>query len=100
MAKKDQIYCSKCKTHTETENEDWDQERRLLSGDCTDCGKMKVTFVNEKGYFKKKSSKELVTARIQRKERTLNRKAKKLGREILDADKKVQKKVRGLLNEA
>ena len=95
-----EIYCSKCKAYTDNENEEWDQERRLLSGDCIKCGKTKITFVNEEGYFKKKSANQKATARIKRKERTLNKKAKKLGREILDADKKVRRNVRKYLAEA
>ena len=94
------IYCSRCKTYTNTDNEEWDEERRLLTGDCTDCGKTKVTFTNVKGSFQKKSAKELATNRIKRKERTLNRKAKELGREILNSDKKVLQCVKKCLNEA
>ena len=95
------FYCIKCKTYTETrDDEDWDEERRMLYGSCENCGKTKVTFTNAKGTFRKKSAKELVTVRIQRKERTFNRKAKKLGREILDADKSVQKDVRKYLKDA
>lgn len=94
------FYCSRCKTHTNTENEEWDEGRRLLSGDCVDCGKTKATFTNAKGSFQKKSAKELASNRLKRKERTRNRKAKELGREIMDADKKVQQCVRKCLNEA
>jgi hypothetical protein len=94
------FYCLKCKAHTETqEDEDWDQERRILFGSCAVCGKTKVTFTNASGTFRKKSAKELATARIQRKERTFNRKAKKLGRQILDADKRVQRSVRKTLKD-
>ena len=94
------IYCSRCKTYTNTDNEEWDEKCRLLTGDCTDCGKTKVTFTNAKGSFQKKSAKELATNRIKRKERTLNRKAKELGRAILNSDKKVQKSVKSSLSEA
>ena len=95
------FYCIKCKAYTETQdNEDWDEERRMLYGSCENCGKTKITFVNANGFFRKKSAKELATARIQRKERALNRKAKKLGRKILDADKSLQKDVRKYLKDA
>ena len=95
------FYCVKCKAYTETQdNEDWDEERRMLYGSCENCGKTKITFVNAEGTFRKKSAKELATARIRRKERALNRKAKKLGRKILDADKSLQKDVRKYLKDA
>lgn len=95
------FYCLKCKAHTETqENEDWDEERRILLGSCAVCGKTKVTFTNASGSFRKKSAKELAVARIKRKEASLNRRAKKLGREILDADEGVKKSVRKILKEA
>jgi hypothetical protein len=95
------FYCVKCRAYTETQdNEDWDEERRMMYGSCENCGKTKITFVNAKGTFRKKSAKELATARNQRKERTLNRKAKKLGRKILDADKSLQKDVRKYLKDA
>lgn len=90
------FYCSKCKAHTDTRNEDWDEDRRLLSGDCSKCGKVKVTFTSTSGTIKKKSAKELEEARNKRRERTLNRKAKKLGREIYDSEnrKKIMKHIR------
>ena len=95
------FYCVKCRAYTETQdNEDWDEERRMLYGSCENCGKTKVAFVNAEGTFRKKSAKELATARIRRKERALNRKAKKLGRKILDADKSLQKDVRKYLKDA
>jgi NAD-dependent SIR2 family protein deacetylase len=95
------IYCSKCKSHTNTKNEEWDEGRRLLSGECTKCGKIKITFTNEKGSFHQKSAKELEVAREKRKEATLNRRAKKLGREILDSEnrKKVLRCVRKCLDD-
>src|SRR5437868_9124866 len=88
--KDDKFYCSRCKAFTNIENEEWDEGCQLLSGDCTDCGKTKVTFTNAKGSFQKKSTKELASNRIKRKERTLNRKAK----ELLRCRKKVQQCVR------
>ena len=90
------FYCSKCKEHTDTVNEEWDEERRLLSGECSECGKVKVTFTNTRGTIKRKSAKELKEARHKRHERTLNRKAKVLGRQILEAEnkKKIKKQVR------
>ena len=100
------IYCLKCKAFTETENEGRDissNRRHILSGECTECGKVKCVFTDENYNFethKKKSAKEKATAKIKRKEASLNRKAKKLGREILDADKGVLKSVRQTLNKA
>ena len=103
MSKPQKTYCLRCKTYTSTENEDWnttEKGRNFLSGQCADCGQVKVCFTNEKGTFHKKSAKELADARITRKETSLNRRAKKLGREILDADEKVLKCVRKCLKEA
>ena len=99
------IYCLKCKAFTETENEDRDissNGRHRLSGECTKCGKTKCVFTDENYNFEahKKSAKERATAKIKRKEASMNRRAKKLGREILDADKGVRKSVRQALNKA
>ena len=90
------FYCSKCKARTDTINEEWDEERRLLSGECSECGKFKVTCTGTKGTIKKKSAKKLEEARRKRHERTLNRKAKELGRQILDVEnkKKIKKPAR------
>lgn len=86
------IYCLKCKAYTETENEDQDistNGRHRLSGGCIKCGKVKCVFTNANYDFDtQKSARERAKARIQRKERTLNRKAKKLGREIYDSENK------------
>jgi hypothetical protein len=103
MSKPQKIYCLKCKVYTETENEDRNVTERgcnFLSGQCVNCGRVKVCFTNEKGTFNRKSVKELAVARIKRKEASLNRRAKKLGREILDADEGVKKGVRKILKEA
>ena len=96
------IYCLKCKAHTETVNEDRDiskNGRYRLSGECTECGSVKCVFTDENYNFEthKKSTKEKAVAKIKRKEASLNRRAKKLGREILDTDKRVQKSVRQVL---
>ena len=98
------IYCLKCKAHTETDNEDRDiskNGRYRLSGECTECDKIKCVFTDENYNFethKKKSAKEKTIAKEKRKISSLNRRAKKLGKEILDADKEVQKSVRQALN--
>lgn len=99
------IYCLKCKAFTDTENEDRDitsNGRHRLSGECTKCGKIKCVFTDENYNFDmhKKNAKEKALDKIKRKERNLNRRAKKLGREILDSDENVQKCVRKCLREA
>src|SRR3954454_17781746 len=95
------FYCLKCKAHTETqENEDWDEERRILLGSCGVCGKTNVTFTNARVSFRKRIAQELAVARIKSNEASLNRRAKKLGREILDADEGVKKSVRKILKES
>ena len=98
------FYCLKCKAFTETDNEDQDISKNghyRLSGECTKCGKTKCVFTDENYNFEahKKSAKERAMAKEKRKKATLNRKAKKLGQEILDADKKVRRNVRKYLNE-
>ena len=68
-----QIYCSKCKTFTNTENEEWDEERRLVTGVCAKCGKTNATFVNKQGTFKisrKKTAKEKAIAKEKNHQRT------------------------------
>src|ERR1043165_274846 len=98
------IYCLKYKAFTETDNEDRDissNGRYRLSGECTECSKVKCVFTDENYNFethKKKSAKEKAIAKEKRKTASLNRRAKKLGKEILDADKGVQKSVRQALN--
>ena len=98
------IYCLKCKAFTETDNEGQDiskNRRYRLLGKCTECGKIKYVFTDENYNFeihKKKSAKEKTIAKEKRKMASLNWRAKKLGKEILDADKGVQKSVRQALN--
>ena len=98
------IYCLKCKAFTETDNESQDiskNGRYRLLGECTECGKIKCVFTDENYNFethKKKSAKEKTIAKEKKKTASLNRRAKKLGKEILDADKGVQKSVRQALN--
>jgi hypothetical protein len=96
------LYCTRCKAYTDITNEDRDittNGRYRLSGLCVKCEKVNCVFTNENYDFKRKSAKDASTARIKRKEASLNRKAKKLGRSILDADEEVQKCVRRCLKE-
>ena len=75
----------------------------MLSGDCAKCGKTKVTFTDANGSFKigkKKTAEKKADAKEKNRIRVLNRRAKKLGYAILDFEKKTQRKVRSILNEA
>lgn len=99
------IYCLKCKAYIDTTNEDRDissNGRYWLSGICTKCENVKCVFTDENYSFAthKKTAKEIASDKIKNKERALNRRAKKLGRAILDSDKKVQKCVKKCLKEA
>ena len=99
------IYCLKCKAFTETDNEDQDISRNgryRLSGWCTKCGSTKCVFTNKKYNFEvhEKSTKERAMTKEKKKKATLTRRAKKLGYAILDSEKKTQRKVRSILNEA
>jgi hypothetical protein len=91
------IYCVKCRKYTETQNGEWiemPRNRSRLRGKCVICGKGKSVYTNKEGYFKQKNVKELAEAKKERSRRTFNRRAKKLGREILmSTPKKVTKRL-------
>lgn len=94
------LYCSRCKAYTEIENEDRDRTekgRYRLSGLCINCGKVNCVFTNENYDFKNKTGKALASDRIKRQEASKNRKARKLGLEILASSKEVRKCVRKCL---
>jgi hypothetical protein len=80
------IYCVKCRKYTGTQNGEWIDKpgkRPRLIGKCVVCEKKKSVYTNNSGYFKQKNAKELVEAKKERRRRTFNRKAQKLGREIM-----------------
>ena len=90
------IYCVKCRKYTGTQNGEWvetSKNRSRLIGECVKCGKGKSVYTNKDGYFKQKNTKELAEAKKERRRRTFNRRARKLGQEILMATpKKITKR--------
>jgi hypothetical protein len=67
-----------------------DNGRYRLHGDCTVCGMHKNIFTSENWIVKTRNKKELLEARERRQQSAFNRKAKKLGLKILNADEDVQ----------
>ena len=83
------IYCLKCKVKTDSKSESYEvtsHDQNRLTGICVKCGKKKGVLVNTDGNYKPKNQRELATARIKRKKNTLNKRAQKIGREIIDND--------------
>jgi site-specific DNA-adenine methylase len=83
------IYCLKCKAKTDSKSESYEvtsNDQNRLTAICIKCGKKKGVFVGTDGNYKSKNQRELATARIKRKETALNRRARKIGREIIDND--------------
>jgi hypothetical protein len=98
-----QIYCLKCKKKTNTSEEVQDMTnkgRYRIHGDCTICGTHKSVFTSDDWEVRTHSRRELLDAREKRKQYARNRKAKKLGFKILDADEDVQACVKQCLRGA
>ncbi|GBB85896.1 hypothetical protein RclHR1_12330017 [Rhizophagus clarus] len=88
-----EIYCTKCRKKTETSSEVQDMTdngRYRIHGDCIICGTHKNTLTGENWEVKSHSKREVLDAKKKRKKTATNKKAKKLGFKILDADDKVQ----------
>jgi len=88
-----QIYYLKCRKKTSTSGEVQDMTnngRYRIHGDCTVCGMHKNIFTSEDWAVKAYSKKELLEARERRQQTTFNRRAKRLGLRILNADEDVQ----------
>ena len=87
-----QIYCLKCKKKTNTSGEVQDMTnngRYRIHGDCTICGIHKNIFTSEDWVVRIHSKKELLEAREKRQQTAFNKKAKKLGLKILNANEDV-----------
>ncbi|GBB88590.1 hypothetical protein RclHR1_15140001 [Rhizophagus clarus] len=94
-----EIYCAKCKKKTETSSEVQDMTdkgRYRIHGDCIICGTHKNTLTGENWEVKIHSKREVLDAKKKRKKTATNKKAKKLGLKILDADDKVQAYIKRL----
>ncbi|GBB83287.1 hypothetical protein RclHR1_10000010 [Rhizophagus clarus] len=88
-----EIYCTKCRKKTETSSEVQDMTdkgRYRIHGDCIICETHKNTITGENWKVKLHSKGEVLDAKKKRKKTATNKKAKKLGLKILDADDKVQ----------
>jgi Domain of unknown function (DUF5679) len=98
-----QIYCLKCRKKTNTSEEIQDMTnngRYRIHGDCTICGTHKNIFTGEDWEIKAHSKKELLEAKKKRQDYALNKKAKKLGLKILNADKDVKACIKRCLRNA
>ncbi|GES72456.1 hypothetical protein GLOIN_2v1788557 [Rhizophagus clarus] len=97
------IHCTKCKKKTETSSEVQDMTdkgRYRIHGDCIICGTHKNTLTGKNWEVKIHSKREVLDAKEKRKKTATNKKAKKLGLKILDADDKVQAYIKRYLREA
>ena len=98
-----EIHCTKCKKKTETSSEVQDMTdkgRYRIHGDCIICGTHKNTLTGENWEVKTHSKREILDAKKKRKKTATNKKAKKLGLKILDADDKVQAYIKRYLRKA
>ena len=76
-----------------------DNGRYRLHGNCAICGTHKNIFTSDNWMVKTHSKKELLEARERRQQSAFNRKAKKLGIKILNADEDVQDCVKRCLRQ-
>ena len=82
------FYCLKYKSKTNTKSEEIEvtaNGHNRLIGICSNCNTKKGIFVGDNGKFHKKTASEITLEKEKRKETILNRKVKKIGREIIDA---------------
>jgi len=97
-----EIYCTKCKKKTKTSSEVQDitdNGRYRIHSDCIICGIHKNTLTGENWEVKLHSQREVLDAKKKRKKTASNKKAKKLGLKILDADEKTQAYIKRYLRE-
>ncbi|GBC07224.1 hypothetical protein RclHR1_07310016 [Rhizophagus clarus] len=77
-----------------------DKGRYRIHGDCIICGAHKNTLTCENWEVKTHSKREILDAKKKRKKTATNKKAKKLGFKILDANENVQTYIKRYLREA
>ncbi|GBC09024.1 hypothetical protein RclHR1_08550010 [Rhizophagus clarus] len=98
-----EIYCVKCKKKTETSSEVQDMTDKgqyQIHSDCIIYGTHKNTLTGENWEVKRHSKRKILDAKKKRKKTAINKKAKKLGLKILDANENVQTYIKRYLRDA